>query len=422
MSIKKAWTGEAATLPTATTEYKNEFEKPKKKKKVEASNGRDIVPSSTPAIRKEMEPEASYGDYMDSAKQKVNSLWQSTKENVINPIKENVIDPVVDYAKSGHEQVMNKQAHKTNWDEVVIGATPMLLAALTGDFETGAEFAGKGLLGYEKRQYEQESKMMAEDRKLASKSAVLDKPLTKSNVMTIETEEGPKVVKIADAIGEKPQDKFELGQKKDLAKYKASLKSKENKLDRMVKGKQKVFDKERTLRDSYNRDGVTKQTKSIAQAFNKIQDMANRPQTGPNDISMIFAYMKMLDPASTVREGEQATARNSGSIPDNVVQMYNRVFTGKDSMLPATVRENFLKEAKGIYESQIKLQNQTDSTYQRLSGKYGLDFDNIKVIPEVPISPTPSFAEGTRRVQNGWIYEMQNGKMTPIRKNNGKEK
>ena len=33
------------------------------------------------------------------------------------------------------------------------------------------------------------------------------------------------------------------------------------------------------------------------------------------DMALIFSYMKMLDPNSTVREGEYATAQDAGSIP-----------------------------------------------------------------------------------------------------------
>jgi hypothetical protein len=82
------------------------------------------------------------------------SLWKGAGEAagaVGGAIKENVIDPAVDYVKEGHKNIMAGRPDKTSWDEVVIGATPMLLAALTGDYETGAEFAGKGLLDYEKQ-------------------------------------------------------------------------------------------------------------------------------------------------------------------------------------------------------------------------------------------------------------------------------
>lgn len=87
----------------------------------------------------------------------IKSLWTGTGEAIkrgAGAVKEGVIDPVVDYVKEGHEKVMQNRGSETSWDEVLIGATPMLLAALTGDFETGAEFASKGLLQHEKRKME----------------------------------------------------------------------------------------------------------------------------------------------------------------------------------------------------------------------------------------------------------------------------
>ena len=45
-------------------------------------------------------------------------------------------------------------------------------------------------------------------------------------------------------------------------------------------------------------------------------------------ISLIFGFMKMLDPGSVVREGEFATAQNAASIPDRIRNAYNRALEG----------------------------------------------------------------------------------------------
>ena len=46
------------------------------------------------------------------------------------------------------------------------------------------------------------------------------------------------------------------------------------------------------------------------------------------DLSLIFNYMKMLDPGSTVREGEFATAQNATGIPERVLNSYNNALKG----------------------------------------------------------------------------------------------
>jgi len=179
------------------------------------------------------------------------------------------------------------------------------------------------------------------------------------------------------------------------------------------------FDSEQKLRKEHGNDPITKDSKAISMSFNKIQDLANRPQTGANDISMIFAYMKMLDPGSVVREGEQATARNAGAIPDSVRLMYNRLLLGEDQLLPSNVRTNFLKEASGIYGGQMSLQSQIDNTYKKLGSEYGFDPNRVTVMPKVDIKPVRETEGGEYNIirQNGKEFlQLPNGQYQFIRK------
>src|SRR5690606_34926922 len=50
--------------------------------------------------------------------------------------------------------------------------------------------------------------------------------------------------------------------------------------------------------------------------------------TAAGDLALIFNYMKLLDPTSVVREGEFATAQNSGSVPNRVIALYNNLLNG----------------------------------------------------------------------------------------------
>ena len=64
-------------------------------------------------------------------------------------------------------------------------------------------------------------------------------------------------------------------------------------------------------------------------------------------ISLIFGYMKLLDPGSVVREGEFATAENTTGISGRVMRLYNNALRG-DRLNPAQ-RAEFRAEAKGQY-------------------------------------------------------------------------
>ena len=65
----------------------------------------------------------------------------------------------------------------------------------------------------------------------------------------------------------------------------------------------------------------------IEVAYNKAYDPdIENPQVA--DVSMVFNYMKMLDPGSTVREGEYATAKNTAGIGQGLRNSYNAAWGG----------------------------------------------------------------------------------------------
>lgn len=92
------------------------------------------------------------------------------------------------------------------------------------------------------------------------------------------------------------------------------------------------------------------------QAYKKIEVAAKNPSAA-GDISLIFGYMKLLDPGSVVREGEFATAQNAGGIPQSIYGAYNRALNGE--RLAPSVRNDFINQAKNLVSSQQEIFNQT---------------------------------------------------------------
>lgn len=95
-------------------------------------------------------------------------------------------------------------------------------------------------------------------------------------------------------------------------------------------------------------------------AFTRIKSSAREPSAA-GDLALIFNYMKLLDPGSTVREGEFATAQNAAGVPAVVQSYYNRVMTGE--RLADSQRADFLKRAGMIY-------NDVLGNHKRLEGQY----------------------------------------------------
>jgi hypothetical protein len=112
----------------------------------------------------------------------------------------------------------------------------------------------------------------------------------------------------------------------------------------------------------------------VRDAYNKIEATARNPSPA-GDMALIFNYMKMLDPGSTVREGEYATAQNAGSVPDRVWAQYNKAVAG-ESLAPPQ-RADFLKQSKNLYTSQLKTQKQLEEVYRGHARRAGFNPDDV---------------------------------------------
>ena len=88
----------------------------------------------------------------------------------------------------------------------------------------------------------------------------------------------------------------------------------------------------------------------IRDAFSKVQSSATNPSPA-GDLSLIFNYMKILDPGSTVMQGEQTTAQNIGNIPANIASQYNKLL-GSGESLSSEKRADFLAQAERLYATQ----------------------------------------------------------------------
>lgn len=85
--------------------------------------------------------------------------------------------------------------------------------------------------------------------------------------------------------------------------------------------------------------------------------------------------MKMLDPGSTVREGEFATAQNAAGVPTQIVNQYNKAKSGE--RLAPEQRADFLNQAKEQYLGAEDLFNVRADQYQNLATQYEFNPERI---------------------------------------------
>jgi hypothetical protein len=117
-----------------------------------------------------------------------------------------------------------------------------------------------------------------------------------------------------------------------------------------------------------------KRTNLLTSSYKKLKNgvlTAGKGQTGAADMSIIFSYMKMLDPGSAVKEGEYATAANTANIPDKVRNYYNAAIKG--DKLGDAQREEFLQQATGIMNASIQTKNEERGRMADEATRFGLD-------------------------------------------------
>ena len=133
-----------------------------------------------------------------------------------------------------------------------------------------------------------------------------------------------------------------------------------------------AFTQEGSLRKEFTAN--TKNFAKINDAWSKIRTSFARG-TPASDMAGIFAYMKMLDPDSTVRESEYATVENTGSIPQRVWQAFNKAKQGT-LMLPE-VRADFLQSAGGLFNDEVDAYDLRKQEIMTLAERYKLNPENV---------------------------------------------
>ena len=147
-------------------------------------------------------------------------------------------------------------------------------------------------------------------------------------------------------------------------------------LDRYVKSGENSGKLESDLRkEFYGNERVTIYNKT-APMYAKIRTFAGKAARGEeltsaDDMGIIFSYMKILDPGSTVREGEYATAEQTRGLPEHVVALYNKAWTGQK--LTPTQRENFATAAETAFQPHKAMYDALRKDFVGLADKVGVD-------------------------------------------------
>lgn len=135
-----------------------------------------------------------------------------------------------------------------------------------------------------------------------------------------------------------------------------------------------VFDNETGLRKEFIHE--SKDFKTTTDFYSKILKAAENPSAA-GDVSMVFSFIKLNDPTSTVARGEQANAQNAAGVPEQVRNIYNKLLTGET--LSPKQRKDFADTAGRLYEANLESHNKTIEQYTGLAKRNNLNPENVVI-------------------------------------------
>lgn len=140
------------------------------------------------------------------------------------------------------------------------------------------------------------------------------------------------------------------------------------------------FDTESKLRKEYNQLDNSQNYTKVRDSFERIRASAVRAQedtTGASDMAIVFNYMKMLDPGSTVREGEFAAAAQSGGYGPRIQNAVAAITSGK--ILTPEQRGEFVSTAQKLYEETLSNLDDTNSRYTSIAEANNVDPSRVVI-------------------------------------------
>jgi hypothetical protein len=135
---------------------------------------------------------------------------------------------------------------------------------------------------------------------------------------------------------------------------------------------EKNLQNEAGLRKEFNT--LLKDFNLVSDAYSRVNASASNPSAA-GDLSLIFNFMKMLDPGSTVREGEFATAQNASGVPGRIVSAYNNILRGE--RMNDDQRADFVNRSNKLFESATQQAQKTADAYTIIGNNAGLNVENI---------------------------------------------
>jgi hypothetical protein len=156
---------------------------------------------------------------------------------------------------------------------------------------------------------------------------------------------------------------------------------------------QKNLDNEATAKNRFEANQIVKDFNAIQDQYSSMQAIAESGTGGPQDLALVYTFMKALDPTSVVRESEYNSAAGSGNIFSGWAAKYNGYLKENGGILPANVRSEFLKIINARLDSKTKQYNNYASQTRDIASRQGLNPDNVAI--EFKFNPSVNLSQSS---------------------------
>lgn len=134
-----------------------------------------------------------------------------------------------------------------------------------------------------------------------------------------------------------------------------------------------MFDSATALRTELEKQVSVKSYKNALASYASSMKAADNPA---GDLNIIYAYAKILDPDSVVREGEQASVAGLGTVGQQVYGSIRKQLNGEGRLEPG-LRRQLISEMRNRVASYDQGYNAERSRFRALADKQGIDSDLV---------------------------------------------
>lgn len=125
------------------------------------------------------------------------------------------------------------------------------------------------------------------------------------------------------------------------------------------------------LSQEYENHNTTKRTYQTLENYNKLQSTVDKPgKLGVADVANVYSWFHVVEPSSTVKDGEFKVAENASGYAKQFANILNKLESGQSN---PDLRLEFKRTAKLLLKAQLDAQRSVDDKFENRAKKTGLN-------------------------------------------------